>query len=236
MHYIEDLSDERLRSACTHCGGIGGASTDHVPTKALLQKPYPAHLPTIAICETCNASFSKDEEYLFLFLQCVLVGSTDPNRHTNHKAARALQHNPKLRAMIEQSKVKQMALWGKSPLLWRPDITRINRIILKNARGHVLYECGTPIWEPPEGIWGAPLTAMSESQRTEFENGRTGLALWPEAGSRMMTRIVTGADMKDGWIIVQEGIYRYRVECDGALVNSVIYEYLATEVHWDYDC
>ena len=56
------------------------------------------------------------------------------------------------------------------------------------------------------------------------------LALWPEVGSRMMSRVLTGQDLRDGWVIVQEGIYRYRVDqFGGMLVRSVLFEYLATE-------
>ncbi len=49
----------------------------------------------------------------------------------------------------------------------------------------------------------------------------------------MMTRMLTSQNLSDGWVIVQDGIYRYAViQLDGLLVRSVILEYLATEVHW----
>ncbi len=57
---------------------------------------------------------------------------------------------------------------------------------------------------------------------------------WPELGSRMMTRILTGQDLSDGWVIVQDGVYRDAVLQQGRLtVRSVIEECLATEVRWD---
>ena len=50
----------------------------------------------------------------------------------------------------------------------------------------------------------------------------------------MMTRVISGADMLGGWVIVQDGVYRYRVEQVGLMrVRTVLFEYLATEVCWD---
>ena len=50
----------------------------------------------------------------------------------------------------------------------------------------------------------------------------------------MMTRLVTGTDVVDGWIVVQEGVYRYWVDqWEGATrVRSVLHEYLGTAVCW----
>ena len=50
----------------------------------------------------------------------------------------------------------------------------------------------------------------------------------------MMTRLVTGEDLRNGWIVVQDEVYRYRVEqIGGFVVSAVLAEYLATEVYWD---
>ncbi len=50
----------------------------------------------------------------------------------------------------------------------------------------------------------------------------------------MMTRLVTGQDVRDAWIVVQEGVYRYRVEqTAGLFVKSILFEYLATETYWE---
>ena len=107
--------------------------------------------------------------------------------------------------------------------------------MVKNARGHVFYEYGEPMLTEPEHVWTLPLVVMTAAEREEFENAGTAgeLAGWPEVGSRMMTRVLTGQDMRDGWVIVQDGVYRFRVEqCGVMLVRSVLFEYLATEVYW----
>ena len=241
MDYINELVDERQKSSCIQCGAwIGEVDTskDHVPSKVLLRRPYPENLPVVAICTTCNNGFSADEEYLSLFLRCVLVGSTDPDRHTNKEVTRALRRHEKLRARIERSKTEHQTIGGETRCVWQPETERVNRVVVKNARGHAFYEYGEPMLIEPEHVWTLPLVSMTPAAREEFDTvgGAGDLAPWPEVGSRMMTRVLTGQDMRDGWVIVQDGVYRFCVEqCGVMLVRSVLYEYLATEVYWrDY--
>ena len=99
MDKIEEFVDERQRSRCIHCRAWIGdveANEDHVPSQCLLREPRPANLPVVRICTDCNNGFSADEEYLFLFLNCVLAGSTDPDSHDDPKVGRALRHHDKL--------------------------------------------------------------------------------------------------------------------------------------------
>jgi hypothetical protein len=35
--------------------------------------------------------------------------------------------------------------------------------------------------------------------------------LWPEVGSRFMTRLLSGQDLEGSWIIVQPGVYRFNI-------------------------
>lgn len=242
MYQIEEFVDERHKSWCVHCGGSIAtlvSNSDHVPTKSLLQKPYPDNLPVVKICKDCNSKYALDEEYFYLFLQCVMAGSTDPDRQIDSKAGRALRRNPKLRSRIESSKREYETIGGEIKQAWKPEITRIKRVILKNARGHAFYEYGEPIIEEPNYVWFAPLESLSSTERLEFENSQTGGA-FPEVGSRMLTRVLCTEsglfrDLFNGWVQVQDGVYRYCVMQEGQmLVRSVLFEYLASEVYWDY--
>lgn len=238
MDRIEEFVDDRQKSWCIHCArSLADLETneDHVPTKSLLVKPRPHHLPVVTICRECNNEFSRDEQYAVTFLSCVLSGSADPERQSNASAARALTKSAPLRAMIEKTKTEYQTQGGEARIVWRPDMARMHRVILKNARGHAYFEYGEPILEPPDHIWAIPLESMSESDRANFKGGNNSgeLAAWPEVGSRMMTRVWTGQDMDDGWVVVQEGVYRYAVQQTGLLrVRSIWSEYLATEVQW----
>ena len=118
-------------------------------------------------------------------------------------------------------------------MVWVPEDDRINRVVLKNARGHVYYEIGQPVLHEPAFVGTRPFILMTPEERTRYE-GTGGLAAWPEVGSRMMTRLGTGEDLHNGWIVVQDEFYRYRVEqVGGFVVRAVLQEYLATEVYWN---
>lgn len=238
MDDIEEFSDDRQKAWCVHCGAwMANSETnwDHVPSKSLLDRPLPAHVPQVEICRNCNSGFSLDEEYFVAFLSCVLAGSTTPEAQANSKVRRALERNPALLARIETSKQLALTPDGKETLIWQPETDRIQTVILKNARGHAFFEFGEPMLDEPDHVWAVPLVSMTREQRLDFENvGASGaMAGWAEVGSRMMSRQITGQDMEGGWVVAQPGVYRYAVFQEGTItVRSVLREYLATEVFW----
>jgi len=236
MRQLNDFSDDRLKGSCIHCGGGldgGKTSREHVPTRSLLDKPYPKNLPTFDVHHECNAEFSLDEEYLVAFLASVLSGSTEPDPIQLPTATRALERSSSLRKRIDQSKRVQGSLWGSPEVQWTPEIVRVNRVIVKNARGHAYYELGEPMLAEPSWVGVSPMSLLSPSQREEFENG-TNSSLWPEVGSRLMQRVALGDVEPGGWITVQPHIYRYAVSqgVDEVLVRLVLRDYLAAEVLW----
>lgn len=233
---IEEFVDERHKGLCVHCGTWihqVDSNRDHVPSKSFLRQPYPENLPTVDVCKSCNEGFSGDEEYLAAFIGCVLSGSTEPDRQQDPRVRRILTRTPKLRQRIENARTESRTFFDDEPrILWSPERERIERVILKNARGHAYYEYGEPMLEPPDRVWLAPLELLAPEERSQFEDVQRNL--WPEVGSRMLTRVVTGQDLWDGWVIAQDDVYRYAVVPEGRLmVRSVIHEYLATEVRWD---
>jgi hypothetical protein len=70
--------------------------------------------------------------------------------------------------------------------------------------------------ESPARVWFTPGRAETSGE-IEVEDVQRGI--WPEVGSRMLTRVVTGQDLCDRWVIAQGGV-------------SAIHDYLATEVLW----
>lgn len=235
MDQIDEFVDDRHKGWCVHCTmwiGQVESNHDHVPSKSLLRKPYPENLPTVDVCKSCNQKFSVDEEYFAAFLGCVLSGTTDPGRQPDPRVQRILTRSPKLRERIEAARAESGTLFDHEPrVVWAPEEDRIKRVILKNARGHAYYEYGEPMLEQPAGLWFAPLELLEPEERSQFENVQRDV--WPEVGSRMLTRVVTGQDLSDGWVIAQEDVYRYAVIPEGRLmVRSVMHEYLATEVRW----
>ncbi|NMM29220.1 MAG: hypothetical protein HHJ12_18575 [Glaciimonas sp.] len=200
-----------------------------------MDRPLPSHVPQIMVCSKCNSGFSKDEEYFAIFLSCILAGTTDPAKQKNLNFQRALARNRSLLKRIENSKEIYLPKGeDESKTIWHPENDRINRVVLKNARGHAYFEFGEPIPDEPDYVWARPLETLSESERNDFEaTSIAGFSAWPEVGSRMMTRVVGGQDLIDGWVVVQDNVYRYfAVQAGTMLVRTVIWGYLATEVYW----
>lgn len=230
MEKIDEFSDVRNKVWCVHCGTpLSGVLTDrdHVPTKALLERPLPHHVPQVPVCSACNNGFSLDEAYLVCFLSCVLSGSTDPQAQVIAAASRLLHRSLALRERLELARVTDQT--GNH--IWIPESERVDRVVLKNARGHAFFELGEPMRDDPASVVRMPLASMSPELRQDFED--VAWHVWPEVGSRLMSRLATGEDMVDGWIVVQPAVYRYAVlQDDGIVVRSVIRNYLATETRW----
>jgi len=121
---------------------------------------------------------------------------------------------------------------GGTRVVWTPELERIERVIVKNARGHLLFELGQAVELPPSQIKILPRELLPPQQLSQFERPK-GLVGWPEVGSRLMLRLLETGEMGEGgWIEVQRGVYRYAVG-DIARVRMVFREYLAAEVAWD---
>jgi hypothetical protein len=229
---VKNYGDERQSAWCVHCGTTTKGSRDHIPSKAFLDRPYPPNLPTLDICTGCNRSFSHDEEYTACFLECVVCGTTEPGKLERQKIAKALQANPQLRKRIAQSENPQLDLFEQLQI-WEPEWNRISNVLLKNARGHVLYELNEPApREQPDHAFVAPLHSLRDQQRNHFEK-MPEINVWPEVGSRAFQRIATGEGLENGWVIVQPRRYRYQATAGGWLmIKLVVREYLAAEFIW----
>ena len=235
MRQLNDCSDVRSRGFCIHCGvGLdeGNTSRDHVPTRALLDRPYPDNLPAVDVCSECNNGFSKGEDYFVALMACVISGSVELGGRELPVAAGILARSADLAARIERTRRVQWTLWGDAEVQWSAEPDRVENVVLKNARGHAFHELGLPLEFRPSHVGVCPIPLLSHGQRDQFEQWPED-ALWAEMGSRMMQRMALG-DLEYGWVMVQEGVYRYMgVRRPGeTVVRSVIREYLATEVSW----
>ena len=236
MKQIRDHSDDRYKGNCLHCGNFlitKLESNDHVPSKALLDRPLPSNVHVVKTCLKCNNGFSPDEEYFAAFLGAVLSGSTDPAGQLFETARKVLSAKPKFRRDIEAAKMEIVGPDGQPRLNWLPDLDKIRRVVVKNARGHAFHELGQPMLEEPTDVMIVPLESLDEERLADFLTVDLG-SLWPEIGSRLFQRVCQGIDMVEGWIVVQPGIYVFAViETGGVTVRSIIREYLLTEVTWE---
>ncbi|MEH3091302.1 MAG: hypothetical protein PGN20_04475 [Agrobacterium cavarae] len=254
MREIDDFTDERLKAWCIHCGGVIAnveSNRDHVPTKSLLTKAlrergakYDSgvgdeldYLPQVLVCRRCNSSFSSDENYLLCVLHAVMAGSLYPDPTKHSEAATILRSNRHVVRSLKNRPDGQLPLFDDlQPFALFPDLNRVRRVIVKNARGHAYYEIDEPLLEEPDHVAFVPLVLLSSEQRDAFETTETGteLAAWPEVGSRMTVHLLDQGAMTGGWITVEPGRYRYAIDWSNAMtVKTVIWEYLATETRWD---
>ena len=129
-----------------------------------------------------------------------------------------------------------MTLFGESEILWAADAERVERVIVKNARGHLLHELGEATPAHPKSVAFFPVTRLSPDRRDVFEYIDEG-PLLPEVNSRMLQRVLGIEPLTDGWVEVQPDVYRYAVmqNMDEMTVRTLIRDYLATEVVWTLD-
>jgi hypothetical protein len=241
MDQLNNYADDRLINGCIYC--CGHAETrDHVPSKCLLEQPYPQNLPVVGCCDSCNQNFSKDEQYFVCLIESVLCGSTDPEKIGRPSVARTMQNSPVLRQRIETSRTEV-----NGQIAFVPEIERIHAVMLKLARGHAAFELSQLCWVEPDHFWCGPLLLLSQENREAFDSIHFQQVVG-EVGSRNMQRLLVtqmtphtenGEQKNIGmlindWIDVQNQQYRYIAIDDvgGLVIRIVVAEYLACEVAW----
>jgi len=230
MQQIQNLGDNRNKGWCVFCGGPN-ETRDHTPSRVFLDKPYPDNLGASPACEKCNNGFSADEAYLACLLECVAAGSVDPSKIGRRKIARFMEGNPDVAARLAAARQT-----SESGVTFDVEHDRVWNVVVKLARGHAAYELNEPQLDEPLEVIIKPLVLMGAAERHRFERDDQEFALWPEVGSRAMNRLLIAGDdvFEEGWLVVQEGRYRYRTAQDGGMtVRFVIGEYLACEVRWE---
>jgi hypothetical protein len=245
MDHLNDLADERLLNGCVYCFGGLEETRDHVPSRILLDSPFPANLPVVPACRECNAGFSSDEEYVAALLECVLAGSTDPSKIRHERVTRSLERNPALRARLELSKREE-----NGRIVFAVEEDRVRNVICKLAKGHAAYELSTPYRAAPDLIAWRAIPEMTKNEWEDFDAAYVGGVI-NEIGSRNMQRLLVTQihfESENGeplsknllvndWIEVQNGRYRYQVidELEIVRIKIVLAEYLACEVIWNRD-
>lgn len=241
MDQLNDYADERLISSCIYCGGVPD-TRDHIPSRLLLEKPYPENLPVVGCCLTCNNGFSMDEQYLVCLIEAAIAGSTDPEKIRRPSVARALRRAPALRSRIDQSRTMV-----DNRIAFVPDHYRIKNVMLKLARGHAAFELSQPCREEPNHFWCGPLKVLDEGVREAFESPHEQ-QMFGEIGSRGLQRLqvleasLTSASgevsqsviLLNDWVDVQKGYYRYLAIDDigGIVIRIIVADYFACEVAW----
>ncbi len=241
MDQLNNFADGRLLNGCIYC--MAPAETrDHVPSKCLLEKPYPPNLPVVGCCEKCNQNFSKDEQYFVCLIESAICGSTEPEKIRRPSVANIMKKLPALRKRIEDSKTE---IDGKTA--FAPEFDRIHNVMLKLARGHAAFELSQPCRKKPDYFWCGPLLSLPQEAREDF-NSVHFQEILGEIGSRniqrllvtQMTHLTENGEPQtvnmviNDWLDVQDGLYRYLAIDDmgSIVIRIVIAEYIACEIEW----
>ena len=171
MKQITNFGDRRQFEACAYCRGIC-ETRDHVPSRVLLDEPFPENMAVVPACLQCNNLISADEQYLACVLECVLSGTTDPSEVKRQKIARLLLEYPLLRQRIAAAHRQQ----GDHSVF---DIEegRVKRVVIKLAQGHSLYELNEPQTGTPDVVRIMPLPLMNTEELEAFESLPGGVLL-----------------------------------------------------------
>ena len=223
------FNDDRMKGVCAYCGGMPN-SRDHVPSKVLLDEPYPKNLPVVESCTSCNQGVSAAEEYIACLIECVTHGTTIPNEKFRPKIFATLNARPSIAIRIEKGKKADR----HGNLVWQPEEESVKEVILKLARGHIAYELGIQRVDEPDFIDIFPLPIMAKEQLEMFLSLRASL-LYPENGSRAFVNVLSGKfSAFENWLVVQNRRYQYAVgQSEGDWVKIIINDYLACHVVWD---
>ncbi len=229
MRQIKQFSDMRHDNQCAYCGKFPD-TVDHVPSKILLDRPYPDNLQGVPCCKNCNESFSLDEEYFACLIECVISGTADPDEISRLQIAKILKRKPKLRARFQNS-----TFYDLDQTLFNIEGERVNNVLRKLSYGHVKYQIAETQFKEPIHFWYKPLQQLSEDERNDFFEPKK-LDILPEIGSRSFQSVsfdVNGNGVSN-WIIVQENIYAYSVITDlnFITVRILIWNYLVCETVW----
>ena len=228
MNKLSKLSDKRLVGYCTYCGKKP-ETKDHVPSKILLDSPFPENLPVVSCCKKCNQNFSKDEEYFACLVECIIRGTTEPAKLVRKKVIDILERKPKLKARLTRAMENHV---GQTH--FRAEEERTNKVILKLARGHATFENSELQLEEPFSVKTQPIHLMNEVEINEFFSLDEGLL--PEVGSRALQRLfIYDESFINNWLVIQKDIYMYSVNHGpyGLIVKFLIWNYLACEVIWN---
>jgi hypothetical protein len=231
MKQLDCFGDNRILPGCFHCGGEAD-TVDHTPPKVLLDKPYPNEMIIVPACYNCNNSASLDESWLACVVECAATSEIEAARVSRPVVAKVLAHSPALAASMAT-----MRSIDENGTTFHPDMNRVRRILTKIARAHAAYELHEHFEHEPIFVDIFPLPSLADDALHDFESlGSGGLAMWPEVGSRAMQRLLEGyPGNRPGWVVVQEGRYRYMAGVeDGNVVRIVLSEYLGCKVVWDF--
>lgn len=205
---------------CCYCGAWAD-TVDHVPSKVLLDEPYPDNLPVVPCCKKCNEQFSHDEEYFAVLLECVRWQTFNQDEFKREKARKIVKHNPAILKKARES--VHPLLDGRFTI--ELDNMRLRKVLTKLIAGHLRFE-GLDQLFLHDGF-EIQLLQDIHSNREFYKEFHSPLfsELLPEVGSRALFSMIESGCVGAPWFLVQPGMYEYCVAPDNSEVRIIIQNY-----------
>ena len=206
MIYRKEYISSVESKLCCYCGLEIGTTRDHVPSKILLDKPYPENLMTVPCCKDCNNSFSADEEYVAALIEKSWNGCLDDDFIEREAVRRSLRHSESIRARLSNLFQKS----NNGMLYLNFEEGRLENVIRKTALGLGRYECGKVF--SVRKILSLLRDNLEERELALFEFGMVRHERYPEVGSRLLAQVVESGNVLNAeWKIVQPNRFRYMI-------------------------
>ena len=213
------------KKVCCYCGS-SATTVDHVPSKVLLDEPYPKNLYTVECCRRCNNGFSQDEEFFAVLVECVKFQSFNPDDLSRPKVIKAITNSQKLIKSVQES----VLVLRNGFILINADNPKVQRVLSKLIRGHLRYESGLLLIDTMYDLKLYCKSCCSKNFVDEFLRPMS-TDLLSEVGSRALLKL--GYDKRGcltvPWVTIQKGNYEYCVAPDNSEIKILIGDYLMVD-------
>jgi hypothetical protein len=231
LYYLK--YDKSGNYMCIYCGEKAD-SREHIPSKILLDEPYPSKLAVLPSCKSCNNSFSSDEQYVACLIEYVksVLNNAIIDRK---KISQTFQKRPHILKGFEHgTKCND----DGSVEYIEYDIQKIESVVIKLAKCHAMYTMSQITFDTKAEVYFRFLPELVEGDIAIFTQPVIQEKS-PELGARGAIEILLSAEgnIITPWNIVQEGRYRFItfVADKGSVVRIVISEYFCAEVFFPDD-
>lgn len=205
---------------CCYCGESPD-TVDHIPSKVLLDTPYPENLPVVPCCRKCNERFSLDEEFVAVLFECVRWQTFNPKLFRREKVRKIVKHNPAILNTAQESVIP--LLNGHFSI--NSKNTRLRRVLTKLIAGHLRYEGLDQLFLHDGLEIDVYQDIYSNAEFIKRFHSPIFSGLMPEVGSRALIRLVEQGCVGSRWISVQSNVYEYCVAPDNSEVRIIIQDY-----------
>ncbi|SEG03004.1 hypothetical protein SAMN05421847_1335 [Halpernia humi] len=220
MQQVHPQNDERYDNICCYCQNSfkNNKTKDHIPSKVLLDEPFPENLPIVFCCYDCNQSFSTDEEYFACIIEYLVAGTKNIEKIERKKIKNILNQKKYLKNKIEANITENNGV-----LTIHFDESVLKKVLSKLVFGHMSYELSNPYIQTPNFIGFNTIDNLNDFEYQEFISD-SFVDIIPEVGTRAsLNHIIQNQKLISTWKIVQKNNYQYKLQIlDNETVLKVI--------------